>query len=567
LESSDIDGGSSVAVLTYLQRILSSLDHPELIHLILHYLLSIPEQPVAKSPSTPRSRTSARRRKSLDLLSTYAEGEERPSPALFNLVDLILASLRSSNQQTVSATLKLVSIILRRHHRYAVTTLLRIMPVAQETSRTVGAHNKELACLLSLAEEIGGDGDFDESYDSYVKDNLNLIEYHPCAADLLATKQSNAASRKQSIGSTFGVAAPRELYPHTLRPEDPLLQGIVSVLENFFFNTVETNLSITETIIDLASCGYMRLEGWLLVDPAKYEFPQESLDNSDVVRKGLSSLAGSKSDLTTSSEEDSYNAYMLALREPSWSSYNTPTLIVALRSVLSQLNYYKVQIPSYSNNLSARRQAFQVSSELSEALASSTITPSQIHSQPKPTPVQSGTTTTLDSISQRMFSTPTSVSRANSPARGRPSNPATPTPAGRLRPGHIMPPSPSPSRITFSPSPLRNDSPARISAIPDAPTFATTDSEVLNRKLSPPPQVADLGPRGLFASVLKEEDGINSSAGSSVVSGSDSGKIEEKKEISVSHLLTNAVILQDFILELDALVQVRAGVFGDVKFV
>jgi hypothetical protein len=85
------------------------------------------------------------------------------------------------------------------------------MPVAQETSRTVGAHNKELACLLSLAEEIGGDGDFDESYDSYVKDNLNLIEYHPCAADLLATKQSNAASRKQSIGSTFGVAAPREL--------------------------------------------------------------------------------------------------------------------------------------------------------------------------------------------------------------------------------------------------------------------------------------------------------------------------------------------------------------------
>ena len=567
MESSDIDGGSSVAVLTYLQRILSSLDHPELIHLILHYLLSIPEQPVAKSPSTPRSRTSARRRKSLDLLSVYAEGEERPSPALFNLVDLILASLRSSNQQTVAATLKLVSVILRRHHPYAITTLLRITPAAEETSRTVGAHNKELAYLLSLAEDVGGDGDFNESYDCYLKDNINLIEYHPCATDLLATRQDNSASRKQSVASTLGNTTLRELYPHTLRPEDPLLQGMVSVLENFFFNTVETNLSVTEAIVDLASCGYMRLEGWLLVDPAKYQFPTHSLDDSGGGQKDFTSFAGSKPNLVRSAEENAYSAYIVALREPTWSSYNTPTLVAALECVLSQLNYYKGQIPDYSTNLSARRQAFQVSSELSEALTSSTITPSQIHSHSKPPPVQSVTTTTLDSISQRMFSTPTSVSRANSPARGRPTNPSTPTPAGRLRPGHVMPPSPSPSRSPFSPSPLRNGSPARISSPPDAPTFATTDSEVLNRKLSPPPQVPDSGPRGLFANVFKEEDGINSSGGSSVISGSDSGKIEEKKEISVSHLLTNTIILQEFILELTALVQVRAGVFGDVKFV
>jgi hypothetical protein len=41
----------------------------------------------------------------------------------------------------------------------------------------------------------------------------------------------------------------------------------------------------------------------------------------------------------------------------------------------------------------------------------------------------------------------------------------------------------------------------------------------------------------------------------------------EEKLVSVSHVLTNVILLQEFLLELAALVQVRAGLFGEVKFV
>jgi hypothetical protein len=42
---------------------------------------------------------------------------------------------------------------------------------------------------------------------------------------------------------------------------------------------------------------------------------------------------------------------------------------------------------------------------------------------------------------------------------------------------------------------------------------------------------------------------------------------EEEKLVSVSHVLTNVILLQEFLLELAALVQVRAGLFGEVRFI
>jgi hypothetical protein len=48
--------------------------------------------------------------------------------------------------------------------------------------------------------------------------------------------------------------------------------------------------------------------------------------------------------------------------------------------------------------------------------------------------------------------------------------------------------------------------------------------------------------------------------------GEREGEVEEKK-VSVNHVLTNVIVLQEFLLEVAALVQVRAGLFGEVKYV
>jgi hypothetical protein len=37
--------------------------------------------------------------------------------------------------------------------------------------------------------------------------------------------------------------------------------------------------------------------------------------------------------------------------------------------------------------------------------------------------------------------------------------------------------------------------------------------------------------------------------------------------VSVSHVLTTVIVLQEFLLELAAMVQGRAGLFGEIKFV
>lgn len=41
---------------------------------------------------------------------------------------------------------------------------------------------------------------------------------------------------------------------------------------------------------------------------------------------------------------------------------------------------------------------------------------------------------------------------------------------------------------------------------------------------------------------------------------------DDIREASLLHIITNVVILQDFVLELVALMQVRASLFGEVKF-
>lgn len=42
---------------------------------------------------------------------------------------------------------------------------------------------------------------------------------------------------------------------------------------------------------------------------------------------------------------------------------------------------------------------------------------------------------------------------------------------------------------------------------------------------------------------------------------------EETTTVSVSHILTNVIVFQSFVMELAALVQVRAGLFDEVRYV
>ncbi|KAH8803188.1 Retinoic acid induced 16-like protein-domain-containing protein [Xylogone sp. PMI_703] len=582
LESSDIDGGSSVAVLTYLRRILESLDHPDMIHLILHYLLALPDTTPATPSTAKASVSAARKRKSMDLASMMASRMEMSTtPDLFNLVDLIIVSLQSPSHQTISATLQLVSAILKRHHRYAVSTLLRTQQIlTSEPQRPIGAHEKEMEYLLDLASSVATD-DVEEAYDNYIRDGMTTLESHSCSISLLIPKAVSGASKLPITQATI-PGAPRDVRAHTLRDEDPMLKALLGILETFFTNPVETNANLTATIIDLATCGHMHVDGWLLPDLAKCVYEEDEEADS------YQFIAGPDDPVEMQEKAQAW-ALKKAARPLLLNKTPLPPLLVQLATLVDQVAAYRAAIPQFDDLLQHRRGAFQAASSGVQSMFPSHTPRSNVES---PSRSVSPSRRTFDTLAQRLF--PGTPSRSDTP-RGRNSQ-------DQPRKGFVTPS----GRSVLSPPqfPIRFESPVRDSSrtfsnssqhsvagsldghdtsANHAANLVAVDQSILLRKIGIPtlqndnkpipfPSLEDKVPAPSGAG-----DGADNSAQEAAETGptpaSEETKEEkevaeaEKKLVSVSHVLTNVVILQEFLLELAALVQVRAGLLGEVKFV
>jgi hypothetical protein len=602
LESSDIDGGSSVAALTYLRRILECLDHPDMIHLILHYLLALPDENPIGSFGT-RTVSAARRRKSMDLATMVAaQSELQSTPALFNLVDLILSCLRSQSQQTISVTLQLVSVILKRHHRYAVTTLLKTSRTLTEgPRRPVGAHEKEMDFILSLAGEIGGQENIEEVYENHIKDSMSLLESHNCSQILIAPKLADGTSKLVGTHGSI-LDAPRDIRAHTLRQEDPLLEAILGVLETFFTNPVETNLYLTEAIVNLAACRFMGLEGWLLPDPSEYTY-----DGDD----GFELNPALDNNLIEEFERVQLYSIHLARRSPVWPPPRLPPLLSNLRTLTSQVSAYRSEIPRFDDLLHQRRQVFQtlptsrsgtpLPTHQGSILPRSSFESSTSRSvSPPPSKLSA-----LDSFAQRIFPEFATPSRSSSP-RGRrdidrkgnslngSQGLGTQTPMSLSYTtrgsgtGVPLPQFPMPnlesvnkhSSRAFSPSPLRGAAtPGSFAVSSQAAAFKEIERNILSRKVGLPMRKEELKPipfpnlknvkekhsTNEVNATCEREKGDENATSSPEMAGKEDDEMKGIR-VSVSHVLTNVLILQEFLIELAALAQVRAGLFGEVRF-
>lgn len=410
-----------MAVLTYLRHILQSVEHPDMINLILHYLLGLPDIVGSVSSNSKDGISAARKRKSMDLATMMAsKSEAAADPLLFNLVDLVLACLRSQSHQTIYVTLQLVSVILKRHHRYAVITLLYTEGVLGNSSfRTTGAHEQEVEYLMGLAQTIGGEDNFNEIYDSVIKDTMIRVENHPCSMKLI-TPKALASNHKQPAIPDSLPGAPRDVRSHTLHPDDPLLTIVLDRLETFFINPVETNLSLTEVIFDLAICGYMHLEGWFLRHPTNYTYDQQEDPNAPA--------AEPPADIDPESPEYAEYQQLLSMhhcrRRPQWSRDSLPRLLRILQTLCDEVAAYRDTIPRFNDLLQQRREAFQTAdgasmppsvapSVVPSAAPSRSRTPSTLQppaqltpglSAPSPAPERPTSGLGLESFAQRIFS-------------------------------------------------------------------------------------------------------------------------------------------------------------------
>jgi hypothetical protein len=628
-----------------------------MVNLILHYLLGLPDIVGSVRSNAGDVVSAARKRKSLDLATMMASrGEAAADPLLFNLVDLILACLRSQNNQTVYVTLQLVSVILKRHHRYAVITLLYTEGVLGESHhRTSGAHQQEVEYLMSLAGSVGGQDNFDEIYDNVLKDTLVRLENHPCSIKLVTPKTSTHNHKLPAVPDTL-PGAPRDVRSHTLHPNDPLLNIVLDRLETFFLNPVDTNLALTEAIFDLAVCGFMHLEGWFMRSPLNYVYEEED-DSPPLPEPPLDP------DSQEYIEYKQMQSMQETRRRPRWIQSSLPRLLKILQTLCDQVAGYRETVPRFDDLLQQRREAFQIADCASQPLP---LHPTRARTPVShPSGASAGTPNTeratvfsdegrntsrerpsgLEGFAQRILSELGTPTRSGSP-RGR--KEAKRTLSDRSTPisfpsadtlVHLPPPPPPQigrsSPGTLSPSATggggtgpwdrdRDRDSSNSSSRPDAfasqaKAFQAVDQSILARRVGLPDvkppssssEKAMIEPIALSFDRARTAGGGVSSADEKFAAEEEEAKAEEgggedallapsedgeqtedegnqgggeggggggavgegepttptvDRSVSVSHVLTNVIVLQAFLFELASVVQVRAGLFDEVRF-
>ena len=560
LESSDIDGGS-VAVLTYLKYILESISHADLVHRVLHYLLAL-RQEAEKKPPSARPAALARRRKSESLISQQAREGEILSPDLFSLVDFILTSLRSTSQQTITATLRLLVKLLGCQHRYAIAHLIKTTDFSgARRERSIDYHERDIDILLNMADVLVLDNDLETSYHSYLQDAGTLVESHVCSAELLALPGVGSFLDGDSTRD-IEYGKPLQVHPHTVRLDDPLLQSLLSLVDRFLGNDIETNLSLTQVMATLASCGYTGLEGWLLSSVVSEKVdPQEQPDLPKFPEQ--QALAANRDLCASSEDQKPVPQSPVGNADPSNDEvYPMSPVFKSLNALVKQVQRFSQEIEDFDTYLAERRHVFKVGEEIEGALKD-TPAPSRRSEDSKATsPSRNRNPPHITSISERLLSGENSAaaSRSSSPRGRQRGDQTAPTLVGRL--SHLrISPSPSPSKTTSSaqsPSPFRKSS--LSSTPPRGFRSPTNPGNALRQTIKIPTNAR--------AEMQHHPHETRSRDGSSVRSestGPEARDQENVAEISLSHLLTNVIILQEFLLELAAIVEVRASLFGEVS--
>ena len=534
-----------MAVLSYCSFVLESLQQEDLIHHMLHYLLALPGS-ASSRPLTPISPDRPKSSRAMMALQEAQQAHEKSmNPSFFSLVDLILASLDSNNAEALTAALRLVSRLLQQHHSYTLGSLVRISTVKQASAkRTIGVLRQETAALIELAETFGGDIDLDASYDNSLQDALAMIESHDCSRGHPALKFLDGTQSEEDDTPLPSLLP--EVSMHRLRMDDPLMLALLSLMDQFFINDIEVNLALTEVLAHLAACPYIRLEGWLATEPSVFQ-----------TIKDVQSPTFEESEIYTGVDEDELErqrikSYKKACQPPKQDAKHDSSLVTILRKLQADLEQATTNIADFKQLVASRRRAFEGASEMEDDAAK---------------------------MSPRMFQSMRSRSSIASPRS--PTSGASPFDTGGSVRGRgiaeIMGLPPIYGLIAGSGSMRRK--PSKSTILPQAPSGDPTALSPRLKTKASMPAVSPLSPlrtpptAGEF-NVFEQYITFGSEGNHTMSTALRPQDVdpfddiaEDQHKTTLSRVLTNVILLQNFILELSAIMQVRAGLFdGDVSF-
>jgi len=585
LECSDADG-SAVAVMSYIEIMIRTLEKGQLTDLLVKFLVSEDDDDVPKPRPRPHSmltlgssapnkaqgtdiHSKLRRRRSSAMMLLELEAPESTkqsgyftSLGRFTLKDLLTSNLRSKDQPTAAAALQLLNVLLVYYSPVCVDKLLIVTRDPNATSFPEPALNDEPAAALEQEEvedfvyptEVPEASSplpprFAQPRTTYSTHEREMDLYLKLVSRLDPLHSSNSFSTGydkylcdaiQAIQShaSFSLDIPEDMrtqLKHRLHPTDPILSAILEWLRKLFSNTPEFNIALTGALASLAHDPFRSLAGWLTFGHVE--------DASGTTQPPVGSHGQGAPVDGDDRSADHYIEEMLAsesrtLPASSLDDGSRPVVLLIFQGLVAQLERYRQSVENFDKYLLERRQGLLFSENLTDAL-----TLALDLDDTSGTPILQSATP-AGAVSE---SPPKSIPRVSgslvsflTPRKSKP------TPSKALQSGAASVPTSSKT----------------VAARPFGSHYQHTSSVTVEPFEAPSPSEGPWTPARLLRFSAEEEDVFSSSweerprnaAGSS---SQREEHVQGPKTVTLSRLLDNIVVLEESIKEMASIIQAR----------
>ena len=377
-ESSSVCG-SAVAVLTYLNVIISSLNSGPLLQRMVANLLG----KETLEDQSLRSSTSA---DAIRLVNAARSNSQRVTgKRTYTLKDVIIDNIRSASPTASIAALHLLRTLLMDHCEQAVEGLLTIsrdpcittgeydmtaqsLGEDQEECRLLSAINStdqhlqevELyGTLISQLDQTQSSTELTTGYAGYLSDMHTALQADRChQGSLLKANVREEADRLAFLRLDRSYRSSH--HQSMISPADPLIRAILGLFEQFLCRTPDENVGLTGILTTLALCPNRSLQGWLLCDA-----PKGSISGRRR-RRAVQLDEGSSDD---DSEKPVIDAFDLVTGHEGREAVEPPAVYQILRGLLRQVSRFRLDVDDFSRLLSERRQGLLFDDHLDHAMS------------------------------------------------------------------------------------------------------------------------------------------------------------------------------------------------------
>ncbi|OAX44636.1 hypothetical protein K503DRAFT_846344 [Rhizopogon vinicolor AM-OR11-026] len=596
LECSDLDG-SAVAVMSYIDIMIRTLEPGQLSDLLVEFLMSEDNDDASRSRPHPRMlnlssappraadrTTKLRRRKSsamvlleMEAPESHRQSEYFTSMGRFTLKDLLLSNLRSKNQATVAAALQLFQTMLRQRCHVSTSGLFLVIHDTNATSYPEPAMIFPEVTVLPNADE-----DSDEEEFVYPGAEDNKLSAKPQMPPLPTFIQSDVtfSTHEREMGlyltlvsrvdpshsddafstgydhylrdavtsiqshSCFHIHDDEDMdarskFKHRLNVNDPILSLVLESLRTFFSNSPKMNISLTGVLAELAICPDRSIAGWLTCALSEAPAFSGSYLDADDGRDDRS--IDSVIDEKFATETNILPAVRL-------DEHTRPVVHTIFQGLVSQLERYRESVDNFDQYLLERRQGLLFSENLTDALTLSLE------------PVQEAALSSLSSSG----TVDVVLTPETPPQRPKP-KPKTSSLVSFLTPRKNKS---TPPKAPYEPTTPPRTGSKNVAASPFVPHYQRTRDIVVEPFAAPVP-VSGPWTSAQSSKWTADEDDVFTAGGQWGGDAAVRPKGEDPTEgkvmqVTLSQLLDNVVILEECIKELVAIIHARRSLGIDL---